>query len=226
MKPTKKLEAEIMKVYNTYWGAYLSGDMKTFASMLDDDCYIFGSSENEAFKTKKAALKFYKTTADQIAGKSELRNRKITLKPVGTGIMVIEHLDFFVLIDDIWTFYGHGRISTIFQKKNNKWKVIHQHGSLPDSKTGEGEQISTDKIKAENIQLRAAVKRRTFELEDKNRELEIETALERVRAVAMSMRKPEDLSAISEIFFTEMKTPGLKISAIQKLLLITIPKNQ
>ena len=45
---------------------------------------------------------------------------------------------------------------------------------FPDSKTEEGEQINTEKIKAENLQLRDAVKSRTIELENKNRELEIE----------------------------------------------------
>jgi len=38
------------------------------------------------------------------------------------------------------------------------------------------------------------------------REARIETALERVRAVAMAMRKPGDLSGIGETLFTELKT--------------------
>ena len=210
MTLTKKLEAEILKVYNACWDAYFSGDMKTFASIFDDNCYIFGSSENETFKTKKAALKFYKSTADQIAGKSELRNRKISLKATGTGIMVIEHSDFFVLIDGTWTFYSQGRISTIFQKKNNKWKIIHQHGSIPDSKAGEGEQISTDKIKAENTRLRDAVKRRTLELSAKNRVLEIETALEKVRAVALGMKEPADMLAVCKTISLQLQSLGVK----------------
>ena len=37
------------------------------------------------------------------------------------------------------------------------------------------------------------------------KEARLETALERVRAVAMAMRKPEDLSGISETLFTELK---------------------
>ena len=208
MKLTKKLEAEILKTYSEVWNAYLSGDMRTFASILDESCYIIGSAAGEIFSNKKAAVKYYKATAEQIAGKAEFRNRKIKVMPVEKGVMVNENSDFYLLIDDQWTFYGPARISSLFHKKNNKWKVIHQHGSFPDSKTEEGEQVNTDKIKAENIQLRDAVKRRTEELENKNRELEIETALERVRAVAMAMRKPEDLSGIGETLFTELKSLG------------------
>ncbi len=208
MKLTKKLEAEILKTYSEVWNAYLRGDMRTFASILDESCYIIGSAAGEIFSNKKAAVKYYKATAAQITGKAEFRNRKIKVMPVEKGVMVNENSDFYLLIDDQWTFYGPARISSLFHKKNNKWKVIHQHGSFPDSKTEEGEQVNTDKIKAENIQLRDAVKRRTEELENKNRELEIETALERVRAVAMAMRKPEDLSGIGEILFTELRSLG------------------
>lgn len=45
-------------------------------------------------------------------------------------------------------FYGHARITVIFEQKGNSWKVVHMHGSFPDNRTGDGEQINTDKIKA------------------------------------------------------------------------------
>src|SRR5450755_1498519 len=38
-------------------------------------------------------------------------------------------------------------------------------------------------------------------VEAQNRELEIESSLERVRAVAMGMRKPDDLLGICEVLF-------------------------
>jgi len=68
-------------------------------------------------------------------------------------------------------------------------------------KQSQQQETDTEKIIKENIALREAVKRRTAELDGKNRELEIEAALERVRTVAMSMNKPDDMleacSAIS-----------------------------
>src|SRR6188474_515491 len=211
MKLTQKLEAEILKTYSEVWNAYLSGDMRTFASMLDDSCYIIGSAAGEVFSNKKAAVKYYKSTSDQITGKAEFRNRKIKVMPVEKGIMVNEESDFYLLIDDQWTFYGAGRISSLFHKKNNKWKVIHQHGSFPDSKTEEGEQVNTDKIKAENIQLRDAVKRRTEELESKNRELEIEASLERVRAKTMAMQKPSEFVDVINVIGEQFVHLGFDI---------------
>ncbi|MCY7363520.1 MAG: hypothetical protein LH629_15845, partial [Ignavibacteria bacterium] len=76
------------------------------------------------------------------------------------------------------------------------------------SKKDEGETISFENIKKENLKLSEAVKSITAELEYKNRELEIETALERVRTVAMSMRKPNDLPGICEILYKELQSLG------------------
>src|SRR5574339_1273405 len=76
MKLTKKLEAEVLKFYKTYWDAYLSGDMKTFASMLDDELTVFGTAVSEVFNNKKEAVKFYHATADQLVGKAQFRNSK------------------------------------------------------------------------------------------------------------------------------------------------------
>jgi signal transduction histidine kinase len=45
-------------------------------------------------------------------------------------------------------------------------------------------------------------------VEAQNRELEVESALERVRSVAMGMNKPEDLSGICETMFVELKKLG------------------
>jgi signal transduction histidine kinase len=197
MKLTKKLETEILKVYNTYWDAYFKGDMKVFASMFDENCIIIGSSENEVFYNKKTALKFYKATAGQVVGKAGIQNKKITLRPVDNNILVIEQSDFYVLLDDKWSFYGNGRISTLLHNTDNGWKIIHEHGSLPDSKAGEGEQISIDKIKAENVKLQIAVKKRTFELEQKNKELEI--AIANLKSTQSQLIHSEKMASLGEL---------------------------
>ena len=74
-------------------------------------------------------------------------------------------------------YYGKFRFTSALQKKPEGWRFIYQHFSTPDSKAQEGETIGTEQIAAENRMLRDAVKRRTIELEQKNRELEIEACL-------------------------------------------------
>ncbi len=209
MRLTKKLEKEILKLYHQYWDSYLNGDMQTFASLLDDDdCHIIGSTEFDVFDNKKDAVHFYSSTAEQISGKADFRNRKITLLPNDTNVMVEELSDLYFLAEGEWHFYNHGRLSTLFSKKATGWKIIYQHGSMPDARTEQGEQIAAEKIASENKQLRNAIKRRTKELEYKNYELEIEAALEKVRAVAMGMMKADDLLDICKIQFNEFRQLG------------------
>jgi signal transduction histidine kinase/tetratricopeptide (TPR) repeat protein len=47
-------------------------------------------------------------------------------------------------------------------------------------------------------------------IEKANEELKIEASLERVRVVAMSMKKPDDLLSICKILFTELEVLGIK----------------
>jgi signal transduction histidine kinase/ketosteroid isomerase-like protein len=208
MKLTKKQETEILQTHDAYWAGYINGDVKGVASLLDDQYTQVGSAETEVFFNKKAAVKFLRDTIDQVTGKLDMRNRTTRLEPLNGLVLVHELCDLYARADKKWIWYSKFRASSLLQKKENKWKIVHQHSSMPDARTGEGDNIAIQKIEEENQQLREAVKRRTVELEHKTRELEMEAALERVRAVAMSMRKPDDLTRICEVLFAELVTLG------------------
>ncbi len=210
MKLTMKLNTEILKVYNTYWDRYLKGDVKGIASLLAGSYTQVGSAETEVFSTKKGAMRFLHDTINQVAGKLEMRNRHTRLEPQGDLILIHELCDVFVLDGTVWTFYAKFRASTLMQKMQGGWKITHQHSSFPDARTGEGENIATKKIAAENQQLREAVKRRTIELEQKHRELEVESALERIRSVAMGMKQPADMLGICRAISRELESLNVK----------------
>ncbi len=209
MKLSNKQEAEVLKAYHTYWDSYFKGDMETFALVLDENCHIIGSTEFDVFDNKKSAVDFYSATAEQIADKADFWNRKIKVLPYADSVMVHETCDFYLLADGEWHFYGHVRLSTLLSKRKNDWKIIHQHGSLPDAKTEEGEQTGIEKVKEENRLLREAVKRRTVELEHRNRELEIESSLERVRTVAMAMNEPADMLTVCKTIAGQLQLLGV-----------------
>ncbi len=69
MKLTKKLEAEILKLYHRYWDAYLMGKMWTMSSIMDKNIQVIRSGQGEVFKNKKETVKFYRARANQITGK-------------------------------------------------------------------------------------------------------------------------------------------------------------
>src|SRR5690606_16391068 len=150
--------------------------------------YFVGSTNDEEYLNKKETTAFYKATSDQLAGKAELRNLKRTIEELDGGLVLITDLaDAYVISKHEWIFYSRFRFSSLMKETSHGWLFIYQHFSTPDTKAQEGETLGTEQITKENQQLRDAIKRRTVELENKSRELEIEAALERVRASAMSM---------------------------------------
>lgn len=209
MKLSKVQEKEVMPVYQSWWKSYLTGDIKTYDYFLDNEYHFVGSTEAEAFLNRKDTTKFFEATADQLAGKSELRNSILNAEYFDGLIFITELADAYLLNKNEWTFYGKFRFSSVLKKNTDGWRFIYQHFSTPDSKAQEGETIGLEKISKENLQLRDAIKRRTVELENKSRELEIEASLERVRAVAMSMHKSEDLLNVSEILYMELYKLGI-----------------
>ncbi len=205
MKRNNQREAEARKVYDQYWESYLNGDQVTFASTLDDAFEMIGTSESEICHNKAEGIAFYNAQMRETVGKVEMRNRMITTVPVNEMFLINETCDIYILIGYEWVFYSKVRISTFLRETLAGWKIVQQHGSLPDVRPQEGETVSFENLTKENLQLRDAVKRRTVELEQKNRELEIETSLERVRAVAMGMKQPADMLEVCRVISDQLQ---------------------
>ncbi|RYY69406.1 MAG: hypothetical protein EOO13_09615 [Chitinophagaceae bacterium] len=211
MKLNTQEETEIVAAYKSFWAANLSANMEIFGSYLVDDFSIIGSAKGETFFSRKDAIAFYAATAEELKDKAELRNRQIRIQPMEEHSVIVHELcDLYVLLENDWAFYGHARISCVMKKMDGEWKALHQHASFPDHRTEEGRQLAAKKIEKENLELKEAVQRRTDELEYKNRELEIEAALERIRAVAMGMSSTNDLIEIAKVQFTELMQLGFE----------------
>jgi signal transduction histidine kinase len=98
----------------------------------------------------------------------------------------------------------HLRFSVVLEYAQDKWLVVHWHGSKPEHVESEKDTwgIETWKEKAEALEKEVA--ERTSDLVEKNRELEIETALERVRSTSLAMHSSNDLSNVVYVVFTEL----------------------
>jgi signal transduction histidine kinase/ketosteroid isomerase-like protein len=193
MKLNKKIETEVLKIYDTWMHSYLHGDVEAYDSFLDNDYHFIGSAKNEEFLNRKDTTKFFEDTGDQFAGKTEIRNETKTIEQFGELIFITHIFDGWFLNENDWNFYARFRFTSVLKNTKDGYRFIYQHFSIPDSKTEEGETIGYDKINDENQELREAITRRTFELEAKNRELEIEGTLERIRAQAVAMKSSSDL---------------------------------
>ena len=208
MKPTKKIEAAVLDVYHKWLHSYLNGDVKTYDSYFDNSFHFIGSTNNEEFLTRKDTTNFFKATAEQLAGKTQLRNETKIIEQFGELVFITHLFDAWFLNGNDWSFYGRFRFSNILEQNEDGWHFVYQHYSTPDSKAQDGETIGFNQITKENLELREAIQRRTVELEEKNKELEIEGSLERIRAKALAMTSSEDLLDVVVTLRTEFLKLG------------------
>lgn len=116
------------------------------------------------------------------------------------------------------------RFSVVLEFEQHKWVVVHWHGSKPEQVESEKDTWGLDLWKAKADELEKLVAERTAELLVKNRELEIETALERVRAVAMGMKQAADMLSICQTISTELQKLG--VEAIRNIQTAVIYKEK
>lgn len=123
-----------------------------------------------------------------------------------------------VYADDVYLTIGTGkkklkmylRFSVILHYNGKGWKVIHWHGSKPEEVKSEEDTYGVDQWKKKASELQQLVEQRTADLLMKNRELEIEASLEKVRTVAMGMKERADMLKICTIIAKQLSVLGLK----------------
>ena len=148
MKLTKKQEKDILKIYDTWMHSYLNGDVNTYNYYLDKDYHFIGSTNNEEFLNRRSTTGFFKKTADQLSGKTEIRNDKMIMETFGDLVFITHLLDAWFKAGSKWSFYGRFRFTNILHETPKGWRFIYQHYSTPDNKAQEGETIGYDQISA------------------------------------------------------------------------------
>ena len=202
-------EKEVAKVYKTYWKTHFSrgdGVLDTIFSMWHPDITFIGTGKDEIGYNIDACKEFV------IREFKEMTNT-LPVKILWTEIKVYESIalvrgEFEVLLSQKEDLRMTARNTVMFKKYNRKWLILHLHVSFPSSDQRENQSFPIDELIAKKEELEKNVEEKTADLVLKNRELEIEASLERVRAVAMSMNKSDDLLSICEISFKEFQKLG------------------
>ncbi len=111
------------------------------------------------------------------------------------------------------------RLSSIMEFVEGNWKVLHWHGSKPEYDSGGADPWHREEWKAKNEELQLLVDKKTIELAQKNRELEIDAALERTRTQSMLMQHSSELDNTSKGFHEQLQKLGIQ-SAFSYLWLL------
>jgi len=186
-------------------------DVMGYGTTIDEKIFDLAGLQKLAMLQKEQAKDL------EIHISSNPVHRKIT-DDGNVAIYVDEVLISMVIADGKNEF--NARVSTILEFQDGKWKIIHWHGSKPVE--SEGDTWHKEEWKQKNEALQKLVDEKTADLENKNYELEMEAALERVRAVAMSMHKPDDLLDVCCVISEQLVK--LNVSNIRNVQLAIINK--
>lgn len=178
--------------------------------LADPQIMGFGTTEDE----KMFSLAELKTLLQRQKSQTEGISLSWEINPLYRRISSQE--DTAVYADELFLHITTGaeklvmymRFSIVLEYNNEKWKVTHWHGSKPENVKSDEDTFGIENWKQKAEALEKLVTERTAELVIKNRELEIEASLERVRAVAMGMMSASDLLEICKVQFQELKQLG------------------
>ena len=127
MTLTQKIKTDVLEVYETWLESYLSGDVETYDSYLDNAYHFIGSTNNEEFLSRKEATEFFRATADQLSGKTKVKNETKTVESFGGLIFLTHACDAWFLGESDWSYYGRFRLSSVLRMTDDGWRFIYQH---------------------------------------------------------------------------------------------------
>ncbi len=117
MNLKKKEQAEVSEVYEIWLNSYLNGDVKTDDLFLTYRYRFIGSTNNEDFLNRKDTTRFFKETADQLAGKVEIRNNRRTFEKFDELIFITDLFNAYFLNGNDWEYYGKVRSTSPSRKR-------------------------------------------------------------------------------------------------------------
>lgn len=187
----------------------------------------FGTAEDEKVKSLEEVRQLILNGRRQSRKFSYFKVKKTTpYHPCHSSEDTVVFVDEFTLTIKWGVQKLHSNLffTSVFQYNNGKWKCIAFHGSMPPQNSTTEDTFHVEENRKRILELEQKIEERTAELLQKNIELQIEAAIERVRTVAMAMNKLEDMQEICKAIAVELA--GLSIHNITLVETIEIDQEK
>lgn len=169
---------------------------------------VFGTTKDEKIFSFEGVDALFKSQFEQMGSMEPDLNRK----RLATQISADEN-NAFIVEEITLTLSSNEEVNTIFMRAScvmeyidSQWKLTHWHASTPVDT--ENDHWHMEEWKREKEKLQKLVDQQTADLHLKNRELEIEASMERIRAQATAMKESSDLLDIVVTMRTEFVKLG------------------
>jgi signal transduction histidine kinase len=171
---------------------------------------VFGTTKDEKFFSIEEVIALFKSQYEQMGDMEPSLDRKRLFTQFtndGNNAFITEEVTLTLSsADEANTILM--RSSCVMEYLDSRWKLTHWHASTPVDT--ENDHWHQEEWKREKEKLQQLVDQQTAALQIKNRELEIEASIERVRAVAMSMTKPEDMLKVCRVISDQLQQFGVE----------------
>ncbi len=214
---SKAVVNDVMEVHNLFWESYARRDIELRFSLCSEDVTFIGSGLNERAINKSEYKEINETGVKQFPDAFKIKFLWTHFTLVNENVACVESEAVWSQLINKKESKELLRNTTLLKCEKNIWLVTHVHGSVPDYRLKDGDYMTNEQTIIRNQELERQVFERTQdlnktleELEQKNRELEIESALEKVRTIAMGMRKPDDMLDVCKTISLQLQALGVK----------------
>ncbi|GAB2617402.1 ATP-binding protein [Belliella aquatica] len=193
------------------------------SDIVDPGMMLFGTTKDEKIFSLNELIDLFKSQYQQMERFEPSVERKRLYTHISdddNSAVIAEEITLTLVSEEI-TNSLYLRTSCVMQYSAEQWKVTHWHASTPVET--ENDHWHMEEWKREKEKLQKLVDEQTADLKNKNRELEIEAALEKVRAVAMGMKKPEDMLDVCRVISDQLQQFG--VTEIRNVQLAIIDEN-
>ena len=179
------------------------------SDIIGPDPMVYGTAKDERILSFEGVEALFKSQHEQMGTMKPAYDRKriaLRISNGGNNACIIEEITFTLSSDEeIHTIFM--RATCVMEYLDNQWKLTHWHTSTPVDT--ENDPWHMEEWKREKEKLQNLVDQQTADLQNKNKELEIEAALERVRSRSLAMHKSDELNEVVSVLFEKLK--GLQI---------------